>query len=335
MTDYYEQFESPPLVTVQKKDNERYLLHIGLFILTFLTSTLAGAFWVTGRSGPYDISFIWEGLPYSISIMFIITCHEFGHYFAAKHHKVKATLPFYVPLPPIPFLLNFGTMGAVIKTKSPIRTNKAMFDIGVAGPLAGFIATLIVLIIGFNNLPGFEHILEIHPNYYSEEFRNSAGQLSFGSTILFEALKGLFVGPSEFFPPMSEVYHSPYLCAGWFGMLVTAMNMIPVGQLDGGHIGYTMFGQKKHDAIASVSFIILILLGLLGAFELAFKIDLQIGWIGWLIWGMILYYFIKIQHPPIYDDIELNTGRKIIGYLSYFILIISFSPSPFILSLGI
>lgn len=335
MTDYYEQFESPPLVTIQKKDNERYLLHIGLFILTFITTTFAGADWVSGKTGPYELSYLWNGLPYSLSILFIISCHEFGHYFAAKYHNVKATLPFYIPFPAIAGFLNFGTMGAVIKTKSPIRTNKAMFDIGVAGPIAGFVATLIILITGFSNVQGVEYILNIHPDYYSEKFINSPDQLSFGNTILFLALKYLFIQPSEFFPPMSEVYHYPFLCVGWFGMFVTALNMIPVGQLDGGHIGYTMFGQKKHNAIASISFIILIILGMLGAFELALKIDLGIGWIGWLIWAMILYFFIKIQHPPIHDETELNTGRKILGYFSYFILIISFSPSPFILSLGI
>ena len=118
-------------------------------------------------------------------------------------------------------------------------------------------------------------------------------------------------------------------------MFVTAMNMIPVGQLDGGHIGYTMFGHKKHNAIASISFIILLVLGLMGVFESFLEIYFGVGWTGWLFWAIILYFFIKIQHPPIPDETELDTKRKILGYISYFILIISFSPTPFILSLSI
>src|SRR5512146_898282 len=116
--------------------------------------------------GPYELSHLLIGLPYSIAIMFMISAHEFGHYFAAKYHKVNATLPYYIPFPNIPGFLNFGTMGAVIRTKSPVPTKKAMFDIGIAGPLAGFAACLIVLIYGFLNVPGREYILSIHPDYF-------------------------------------------------------------------------------------------------------------------------------------------------------------------------
>lgn len=335
MAEYYEQGETQTFVTVKKKENKRYLLHFGLFLLTFITTTIAGADWISGHGGPYELNHLLIGLPYSISIMFIITCHEFGHYFAAKYHKVKSTFPFYIPFPSLPGFLNFGTMGAVIKTKSPINSNKAMFDIGVSGPIAGFIATLIILMYGFLNVPGENYLLTIHPDYYSPEYGKDGLQLEFGGTVLFSIMKYLLVDSSKFFPPMTEIYHYPFLCVGWFGMFVTAMNMIPVGQLDGGHIGYTMFGAKKHNAIASVSFIILIVLGLLGIFESVLEIHLGIGWTGWLFWAMILYFVIKIQHPPIPDDTELDSKRVSIGYLSYLILFISFSPTPFILSLSI
>ena len=253
--DTYEHFEIP------KKDKKNYLLYVGLFLLTFITTTIAGAQWTTNIEWSFKLSYLLKGLPYSVSIMFIISCHEFGHYFAAVYHKVKATLPFYIPFPPIPIFLNFGTMGAVIKTKSPIYTKKAMFDIGVAGPLAGFVACLIVLIYGFTHVPDINYLLAIHPDYFSPDFGKGSMELIFGNSLLFSFFKLIFVHGNQFFPPMSEIYHYPYLCVGWFGLFITSMNMIPVGQLDGGHIAYTLFGEEKHYKIALVSFALLLVLG--------------------------------------------------------------------------
>ena len=316
-----------------KKDKKNYLLHIGLFIVTFITTTIAGAEWTTGIAGPYEIDHLVVGLPYSISILFILTCHEFGHYFAAMYHKVKTTLPYYIPFPPIPFFLNFGTMGAVIRTKTPVPTKKAMFDIGVAGPIAGFVACLIILVYGFMNIPGEEYILIIHPDYYSPEYGKGGINLTFGNTLLFSFFKMIFVDSGQFFPPMSEVYHYPYLCVGWFGLFITAMNMIPVGQLDGGHIGYTLFGRETHFKIAVVAFSTLFILGVLGIIESTLDFYIGFGWSGWLFWAVILYFVVKIEHPPIHDDTELDFKRKLIGYFSFFILIISFSPTPFLLTI--
>jgi len=268
-----------------------------------------------------------------LSILFILSCHEFGHYFAAMYHKVKTTLPYYIPFPPIPFFLNFGTMGAVIRTKTPVPTKKAMFDIGVAGPIAGFVACLIILIYGFMNIPGEEYILIIHPDYYSPEYGKGGIDLTFGNTLLFSFFKMIFVDSGQFFPPMSEVYHYPYLCVGWFGLFITAMNMIPVGQLDGGHIGYTLFGRETHFKIAVVAFSTLFILGVLGIIESTLDFYIGFGWSGWLFWAVILYFVVKIEHPPIHDDTELDFKRKLIGYFSFFILIISFSPTPFLLTI--
>jgi len=315
-----------------KKNN--YLLHIGLFILTFLTTTIAGAEWISGSPGPYELSFLAKGLPYSLSMLFILSCHEFGHYFAAKIHKVDATLPFFIPFPSIAGFLNFGTMGAVIKTRSPIETRKAMFDIGVAGPIAGFIACLIVLSWGFTHIPGKEYILNIHPDYFSQEFGKDQLELAFGNTFLFSILKNIFVDTYTFFPPMSEIYHYPYLCVGWFGLFVTAMNMVPVGQLDGGHISYTMFGEESHYKVAIISFAMLFILGTLGILEGVFDLGVTFGWSGWLFWALILYFFIKIKHPPVPDSTELDFKRKLLGYISFIILLLSFSPTPFIISFG-
>jgi len=315
-----------------KKNN--YLLHIGLFILTFLTTTIAGAEWISGSPGPYELSFLAKGLPYSLSMLFILSCHEFGHYFAAKIHKVDATLPFFIPFPSIAGFLNFGTMGAVIKTRSPIETRKAMFDIGVAGPIAGFIACLIILFWGFTHVPGKEYILNIHPDYFANDFGKGQLELAFGNTFIFSLFKDIFVDPSTFFPPMSEIYHYPYLCVGWFGLFVTAMNMIPVGQLDGGHISYTMFGDETHYKGAVISFSLLFILGTLGLLEGVLDIGITFGWSGWLFWALILYFFIKLKHPPVPDNTELDFKRKLLGYISFIILLLSFSPTPFIISFG-
>jgi membrane-associated protease RseP (regulator of RpoE activity) len=315
----------------KKKDN--YLLHIGLFILTFITTTIAGVEWTTGRFGPYEIETLLKGLPYSISIMVIISFHEFGHYFAARFHKVSATLPYYIPFPPISYLINFGTMGAVIRTRQRIYSRKAMFDIGIAGPLSGFAVCLGILIYGFMNVPGVDYILSIHPEYLEPEYGKTGLALVFGDSILFSTLRTIFTDHLKFFPPMTEIYHYPFLCAGWFGLLITSMNMIPVGQLDGGHITYTMFGEENSYKFSVIAFLILFVLGLAGIVNGTLELGLDIGWGGWLFWALILYFIIKLKHPPVPDPVPLSKGRMLLGYLSLFIFVISFSPAPIMLTL--
>ena len=316
----------------RKKSKNNYSLHIALFVVTFVTTVIAGVEWTSGKGGPYEVSDLQRGIPYAASILFILGVHEFGHYFAALYHKVKATLPYFIPFPPISGFFNFGTMGAVIKTKSPIPNNKAMFDIGVAGPISGFVACLIVLIYGFTHLPSIDYLLAIHPDYFSPTYGKGAIGLEFGGTIIYSVLQHLFTNAHEFVPPMSEIYHYPYLCVGWFGLFVTSMNLIPVGQLDGGHVIYSMFGEKKHEAVASVSMILLLILGTVGILDSFLNLNLNIGWSGWLLWAVVLYFFIRVKHPPVYQFEELSLGRKIIGYIAILIFIISFSPSPFIIS---
>jgi membrane-associated protease RseP (regulator of RpoE activity) len=308
------------------------VFHLILFLTTFVTTVIAGTEWITGTMGPYDLESLAIGLPYSLSALFILATHEFGHFFAAKYHKVKATLPFFIPIPPIAGFFNFGTMGAVIKTKSEIPTNKAMFDIGVAGPIAGFIASILVLVYGFSNLPSIDYLLAIHPDYLSPEYGKDTVSLQFGNNILFVILQNLFTSPSDFVPPMTEVYHYPYLMTGWFGLLITAMNMIPVGQLDGGHIIYSMFGSKIQEAVASVSLISLVILGVSGILDGFLELNIGFGWTGWLFWSLILFLIIKVKHPPVRYFAPLDFKRRIIGYFSLLILIVSFAPTPFLVS---
>lgn len=329
MSDYFSEPFFSMDVAREKKEKSKFILHLVLFIVTFLTTTFAGMQWIMGMGGPYELSTLSVGIPYSLSILFILASHEFGHYFAARYHRVKATLPYFIPLPSIPsFFINFGTMGAVIRTKSPVPTNKAMFDIGVAGPIAGFIASLAVLVYGFTHLPGIQYIISIHPDYFSPTYGQNALSLKFGDSLLFMGLRELLTNSQQFVPPMTEIYHYPYLCVGWFGLFVTSMNMIPVGQLDGGHIIYSMLGGKIHYNIALVFMGILIILGMVGIGDSFLNWNSGIGWSGWLFWAMILFLIIKIKHPPVQSFESLDKTRMFIGYISLFIFVISFSPSP-------
>ncbi len=306
----------------KKKNN--YLLHIGLFLFTFITTTLGGVYW--GGKDPYDISNFTLGLTYSCLILFIISAHEFGHYFAAKIHKVDVTLPYYIPFPFL-FLNPFGTMGAVIRMRSAASTRKALFDIGVAGPIAGWIASVIILIIGFTTLPSIEFLFKIHPDYAMNGVLVQGE--TFGYSILFKSFEWLFASPSGFMPPMNEVYHYPFLCAGWFGLLITALNMVPAGQLDGGHISYTMFGSKNSSILGHVVVGILFIMGVIGLLPLI-DINVDFGSINWLVWALLITFAIKIPHPPTvnHDPEPLSKTRMAIGWFTFLILILSFAPVP-------
>jgi hypothetical protein len=155
-----------------KSNLKSYLIHSVLFIVTFITTTLAGAEWaysksIFGVNEVFNSAYSWQdfynGLPYSICFLTILTAHEFGHYFTAIYYRVKTTLPYYIPLPPIGLM--FGTLGALIRIKSPIRSTQQNFDIGIAGPLAGFVVSIGFLLYGFTHLPPPEYIFQFHPEY--------------------------------------------------------------------------------------------------------------------------------------------------------------------------
>ncbi|MFA4923808.1 MAG: site-2 protease family protein [Ignavibacteriaceae bacterium] len=330
MKNIFEQQLNEP-VDVLVKEKQKYWLHLLLFFATLFTTTVAGYEWVRGFSNKTEFSELIYGLPYSLSILFVLGSHEFGHYFVAKIHKVKATLPYFIPFPSILGFLNFGTLGAVIKIKSPIPSKKALFDIGVAGPIAGFIASIILIIYGFTHLPGKEYLLLIHPDYDLPTYGKNGLALVFGDSLLFSFLREVFTSSKDFVPPMSEIYHYPFLCVGWFGFFVTAMNLIPVGQLDGGHVIYALFGEKKQYAISSIAMIFLVVFGVAGVLISYLSIPLNIGWSGWLFWAVILFFVIKVKHPPIYDDAPLDEKRKIIGYLTIAMFIVCFIPAPFLI----
>lgn len=328
-------------------------LHILLFGITFISTSIAGVMWA---NKPFnDLSYLGYGLTYSVLIMTFLLSHEMGHYIASRIHKVDASLPYFIPLPPTELtILSFGTMGAVIKTHSPIPSRKALFDIGVAGPLAGFIVCLIFLIYGLATLPPKEFIYQIHPEYivlYNGNIPTTS--LHFGDTLLFAILSKLFANPNGWLPPMNEIYHYPFLNVGWFGLFVTTLNMLPLGQLDGGHVTFAMFGRYQ-SLLARIIWWLLIFFGIGGLLAFLgelFKIDnpnsiflffqgiilplieflkkfapwFLNAWTGWLFWAFITKVFIKLDHPPIADMEKIDKKRMVIGWIALIVLLLSFS----------
>ena len=331
--------------------NKAIIINLLLFIATFITTTMAGAQWA--QKDVSDVMNWHYGITYACLIMLFLTAHEMGHYIASRIHKIDASLPYFIPLPFKEILL-FGTLGAVIKTKSPIRTRKALFDIGAAGPIAGFIVCIIFLIIGFATLPSKEFIYTIHPQYLLSNGAIPATGLTFGNTLLFGFFADIFANPNGWLPPMNEIYHYPFLCVGWFGLFVTTLNMLPIGQLDGGHIIYSMFGKAQKTISRIVWYAILILgigslmaLGLdyLKNVDYPYKIYIFLqdnlipilewiksvfpwyfeSWGGWIFWAIMTRLIIKIPHPEMNFTDELDNKRKIIGWLTLIILLLSFS----------
>lgn len=244
-----------------------YLIHASLFIVTLITTTLAGAEWTHGKSvlvPGYSWDDFYSGLPYSICFLSILTAHEFGHYFTAVYYRVRTTLPYFIPLPPIPMM--FGTLGALIRIKQQIKSTQQHFDIGIAGPLAGFVVAIGFLWYGFTHLPPPEYIFEIHPEYqqfglnYAQYvyqaafFQNGGLDIFLGKNLLFSLFEN-FVADPERMPNVHEIIHYPFLFAGFLSLIFTSINLLPIGQLDGGHVLYGLVGHTWHKRIASVIFL--------------------------------------------------------------------------------
>lgn len=243
-----------------------YLIQGLLFVATLITTTLAGAEWMFGNSffaakNPMGWLEFKEGFHFSIPFLAVLTIHEFGHYFTAKAHQVKVTLPYYIPLW-FGIGQSIGTMGAFIRITSVVRSRKKFFDIGIAGPLAGFVAALALLWYGFTHLPPLDYIFSIHPDYqrygvsYPQfVYENSAGNLALGDNLLFWFFK-TYVADPTLLPHAYEIIHYPYIFAGYLALFFTSLNLIPIGQLDGGHILYGLLGKKKFDVVAPVLFVV-------------------------------------------------------------------------------
>jgi len=256
-----------------------YGIHIVLFLVTLTTTTLAGGEWMYGNYIVLE-GYSWDdfvaGFAFSLPFLSFLTFHEFGHYFTARYHQVKTTLPYYMPFwlgfLPVP---SIGTFGAVIRIQEPIKSRKLYFDIGIAGPLAGFVIGLAILFYGFYTLPPAEHIFEIHPEYeqygmdyekyaYGADREEEGLAFVLGSNLLFDFFKDNVAPDPSRIPSDFEIVHYPWLLAGFLALLFTALNLLPVGQLDGGHIIYGLLGKRWHDILSPAFLLILLFYSGLG-----------------------------------------------------------------------
>jgi membrane-associated protease RseP (regulator of RpoE activity) len=260
-------------------EKKRVVFQVFLFLTTFATTSLAGSAWCYGKmlSPDYTWNDFRLGMNFSVPLLLFLTVHEFGHYFMALFHRVKTSLPYYIPVPPVSVLaLSIGTLGAVIRQRSRPYSNQQHFDIGIAGPLAGFVVGVGILIYGFATLPPPEYIFEIHPEYkqyglnYAEHvyqpeyFKKDGGiDVQIGGNILYHLLEKIVADPARV-PNAHEIMHYPALFAGFLALFFTCLNLLPVGQLDGGHVVYGLFGHRIHRIIATVAFLALLLYAGLG-----------------------------------------------------------------------
>lgn len=256
-------FPEPERPQKNKITPKAAIKHSLLFAATFLCVTFVGIFWVGQSANAESYWDMWpQGALFAVLLLAFLGTHEFGHYFAAVYHKVKVTLPYFIPIP-----IGIGTLGAVIKIEERIRDTKKLFDIGISGPIAGFVVSLVVLMIGFATLPGPEFIenfdghdeiiahIQETGSFPDEPLdipspEEGGAVIVLGNTILFSFLASFF----DNVPPMYEMYHYPFLFAGWLGLFFTALNLTPIGQLDGGHILYSLIGYEKHKKVARIGF---------------------------------------------------------------------------------
>jgi membrane-associated protease RseP (regulator of RpoE activity) len=301
-------------------------LHAGLLLLTFITVTFAGVQWL--NKDPFELGSFSLGFTYGLLVIAFLAAHEMGHYIAARIHGVETTLPYFIPFPPFFGFMPFGTLGAVIRIRSELRDRKTLFDVGSAGPISGFIVCVFILIWGMTHLPSIEYLYSVHPEYRNMAQLPTEG-LTFGKPLLYKLVELLVAPSSAFLPPMNEVYHYPFLCVGWFGAFVTALNLLPVGQLDGGHIAYAMFGSRSH-LLARVVLVVLMLLGTAGILPLL-GFQFAYGWAGWLLWSVVLGLLLRnkrFRHPPLEDIQELGVVREWIGWLCAIVFILTFVAVP-------
>src|SRR5512139_615133 len=243
------------------------------------------------------------GVPYALTLLTILGVHEMGHYVMAKRHKAEVTLPYFIPMP-----FGLGTMGALIRLKSPIKNRRQLFDIGVAGPLAGLAVAVPLLIIGLSMSP-VKFIGQPVPG--AQE----------GNSILYAVLK--FITKGQWLPGGGyDVSINAIAFPAWFGLIVTMINLLPIGQLDGGHVIYSLFGRRQWQ-VAVVAEFILLGLGMYLAITTGQFLNV------WLMWAILVQVF-GLRHPPPLDDLTpLDAKRKIIGWATIVIFFLIFTPLPF------
>jgi len=299
--------------TLAPPDGREWILPVFLFLATLLSTTFAGLFYVYGDVGFVRIALavavhpmiLLQGTPFSITLVAILLAHEMGHYLACRHYGIRCTPPFFIPLP----ISYAGTFGAFIRIKSHFQNRRALFDVGVAGPLAGFAFVIPALVVGI----GFSSLIPKG---------SISGAWAFGEPLLFRWIGKAVLGYS---PETQDMLAHPIAMAAWFGMLATSLNLLPIWQLDGGHITYAILGRERQKRVSVIAAIALML----------------ISFIGWPIPSYLLFacllFFIgmrsRFYHPPtMFEDERIGAVRLILGIVALLILIVSFTPVPISLS---
>jgi membrane-associated protease RseP (regulator of RpoE activity) len=301
----YEKGEHIIYVMMKKRRKEKPIwinifLLIGVIVTTIITGSILhiGYFDLWSLSNPLDIftpiNLFYGAVFFSLPLMSILIIHEMGHYYISKKHGVATSLPFFLPIPPIFPSFNIGTFGALISSRDPIPDKKALFDIGLAGPLAGFIVAIPITAIGIITAEIVPIPDPIPP-----------GEAIFGTSVLIQIMvQGLLEIPNGFTIDMN-----PILFAGWVGLLITSINLLPAGQLDGGHIFRAFLGKKQKYA------------GWIAIIVLLFT--------GWWFFAFIIVFVMGLMHPPpLNDDTELDIKRKLLFLVALAILILCFIPDP-------
>ena len=291
-----------------------WLRPVILFLVTLLSTMYAGLFYVYGDVGFFRMaaavlekpSILWDGASFSFTLVAILLAHEMGHFLACRYYGVRCTPPFFIPLP----ISYAGTLGAFIRIKSPFQHKRALFDVGIAGPLAGFALVVPALFIGIASSRLIAKGVVAH------------GTLSFGEPLLFQWVGRSVLG---YVTTRQDMIAHPMAMAAWFGLLATSLNLFPIWQLDGGHIAYAMFGRETQKLVSIAAAISLML----------------VSFAGWpipsylLFACMVLYLGMRSRfyHPPALDENDrIGPGRMILGLIAFLILLISFTPVPIYLS---
>jgi membrane-associated protease RseP (regulator of RpoE activity) len=291
---------------VRRKFQDRVWLHILLFVLTLGSTTLVGVSHYLAFISDFEpltefplplAQLLVRGLSYSATILAILGCHELGHYFACRYYDVDASRPYFIPAP---FLLT-GTFGAVIRIREPIPTKRMLFDIGIAGPIAGFLVALPALFIGIS----MSHVVRIPPDFMGFEL---------GEPLLFKAASALLWGRIE--DGYSLNMH-PMAFAAWFGLLATALNLFPIGQLDGGHISYAVLGRRSLYVTVGTMLVTIVLAYFYSS------------WIVWTFAMAIMLLLFGPRHPRVFDEhVPLDRTRLLLALAALVMFILCFTPAP-------